>query len=88
MAEEFERKTLDEYEKRKRKQISSMRSLMDYGIGIIIGGAGAFFFLRGYFDIPFNETFPPNAMDKIFGVICFVYGCWRIYRGYKRNYFK
>jgi hypothetical protein len=88
MTEEFERKTLEEYERRKKKQMSSMRSLMDYGLGAFIAVAGAFFFFREKFDIPFNEKFPPNGMDKVIGVMCFAYGCWRIYRGYKKNYFK
>jgi hypothetical protein len=79
---------IEEYEKKKRKQIASMRALLDYGVGSIITLAGLFFFFRSKFDISFNETFPPNVMDKIFGVICFMYGSWRIYRGYKKNYFK
>ncbi|MDZ4809534.1 MAG: hypothetical protein SGI96_14890 [Bacteroidota bacterium] len=78
----------EEYEKKKRKQISFMKSLLDYGIGIMILFAGVFFFFRNKFHISFNERFPPNDIDKIFGVICIVYGCWRIYRGYQKNYFK
>jgi hypothetical protein len=50
--------------------------------------AGVFFFTRSWFDMTINETFPPNAIDKIFGFICVGYGAWRIYRGYKKNYFK
>jgi hypothetical protein len=79
---------LEEYEKRKRKQIATMRALLDYGVGTIIACAGLFFFFRDRFDIPFNQSFVPNTMDKIFGAICVLYGSWRIYRGYKKNYFK
>jgi hypothetical protein len=78
----------EEYEKKKRKQISFMKSLLDYGMGIMILFAGVFFFFRSKFHISFNERFPPNDIDKIFGVICIVYGCWRIYRGYQKNYFR
>jgi hypothetical protein len=78
----------DEYEKKRRKQVSLMRSILDYGMGIIICGIGVFFFFRGRFDIPLNENFPPNDMDKIFGAICIAYGAWRIYRGFKKNYFR
>jgi hypothetical protein len=78
----------EEYEKKKRKQVSSMRSIMDYSMGLIILLIGIFFFFRARFDIGFNETFPPNDIDKIFGAICVVYGVWRIYRGYKKNYFR
>jgi len=34
------------------------------------------------------EKFPPDDIDKILGVICIIYGSWRIYRGYQKNYFK
>ena len=79
---------IEEYEKQKRKQIGSMRALMDYAIGVLITAAGIFFLVRGKFKLQFNESFPPNYMDKIFGVICILYGSWRIYRGYKKNYFR
>lgn len=79
---------LEEYEKKRRKQIATMRSIMDYGIGLLIAGFGVFLFFRNKFNISFNESFPPNDIDKIFGAICMLYGVWRIYRGYKKNYFK
>jgi hypothetical protein len=78
----------EEYEKKRRKQISFMKSLLDYGMGLLILLAGVFFFFRDKFKISFNEKFPPNDIDKIFGAMCVMYGCWRIYRGYKKNYFK
>lgn len=78
----------EEYEKRKRNQVAFMRSLLDYGMGVLILIAGVFFFFRNKFDIPLNERFPPNELDKIFGAICLLYGGWRIYRGYKKNYFR
>lgn len=79
---------IEEYEKKKRKQITLMRAMLDYGIGTLIVCAGVFFFFRDRMNIPFNESFPPNVMDKIFGGVCLLYGGWRIYRGYKKNYFK
>lgn len=78
----------EEYEKRKRRQVSFMRSLLDYGIGLMILVAGIFLFFRNQFDIEFNEKYPPNQWDKVLGVVCVAYGIWRIYRGYKKNYFK
>jgi hypothetical protein len=79
---------LEEYEKKKRKQVASMKSIMDYGIGTLIVCTGIFFFFRNKFPIELNESFPPNEIDKIFGAICMLYGGWRIYRGYKKNYFR
>ena len=79
----------EEYEKNKKKQVSMMRSLLDYGMGLIILIAGFVFFFRSKFGkVSFNERFPPNDIDKIFGVMCILYGAWRIYRGYKKNYFQ
>jgi hypothetical protein len=30
----------------------------------------------------------PDLLEKVFGGFCVLYGCWRIYRGYKKNYFR
>lgn len=78
----------EDYEKRKRKQVSLMRSIMDYGMGILILFLGLFLFFRDKLDLSFNDRFPPNDIDKIFGVVFAIYGTWRIYRGYKKNYFR
>jgi hypothetical protein len=79
---------LEQYENRKRKQVSTMRSMLDFGIGIMIVIAAVFLFFRDRMDIDFNEKYPPNQWDKVLGVIFLAYGAWRIYRGYKKNYFK
>ena len=79
---------IEEYERQKRKRLAQRRSIMDYSIGVIIVCTGFFFLLRNKFALDFNEKFPPNEMDKIFGAICLLYGAWRIYRGYKKNYFR
>ena len=79
----------EEYERKKKKQVSLMKSLLDYGMGILILLAGILFcFRKELGDIPFNRSFPPNDIDKLFGAVCIVYGAWRIYRGYKKNYFR
>jgi hypothetical protein len=79
---------VEEYEKGKKKRHSIMRSLADYVMGGFFVILGFFFFFRDKFKLDFNEIFPPNYVDLIFGGICIVYGTWRIYRGYKKNYFK
>ncbi len=78
---------IEEYEKKKKKQVSYMRSILDYSIGGLIVCVGVFFLIRNKFDWEFNERYVPNSMDKVFGAICVLYGVWRIYRGYKKNYF-
>jgi hypothetical protein len=77
----------EEYENKKRKQVSQMRSIMDYGMGTLLVIAGTIFLFHDKLNIPLGEG-PPTLLDKFFGVLCFVYGRWRIYRGYKKNYFR
>jgi threonine/homoserine/homoserine lactone efflux protein len=78
---------LEEYEKKRRKQVSFMRSLMDYAMGIVIIGLGVLLFFHDKFKIEINERISPNAV-KVLGVIFVLYGAWRIYRGIKKNYFQ
>ena len=78
---------LEEYEKKKRKQVSFMRSLMDYAMGIVIVCLGILLFFHDKFKIEINERLSPNVV-KVLGVIFALYGAWRIYRGYKKNYFQ
>jgi len=79
---------IEEYEQKRRKQVAFMRSVFDYGTGSLILLLGIFLFLRENFDLAFNERFKPDVWDKVAGVMFFLYGGWRIYRGYKKNYFK
>ena len=79
---------LEEYEKKKRKQITTSRSLMNYVMGIFFIGVGVFFLFRGKFDIALNETYPPDYLDKVLAGVFLLYGAWRVYRGYKKNYFQ
>ena len=69
---------------RRRKGYVLMRTIMDYGMGIIIFGFGVFFLLAPKLGIGFQiESF----YRYCFGGLCIIYGGWRVYRGYKKNYF-
>jgi hypothetical protein len=74
---------LQDYEKQKQKQKASMRAIREYGMGLVIFMAGLFFLFRTRFELDFNERFPPDEIDKWFGVLCLIYGGWRLYRGYQ-----
>lgn len=81
--EEFENGPLNERE----KSMVRMRSVTNYVMGIFLIGAGCFFlFPISSTRIYINQYDP--VMIKIFAVICLLYGSFRIYRGYKKNYFK
>lgn len=77
----------EEYEKKKRKQIIFMKSLLDYGMGVIFSLIGIFFLFREKLNINMGRGFDPG-FEKIFGVMCLLYATWRFYRGYKKNYFR
>ena len=79
----------EEYEKKKRKQLALMKSLVDYGMGLIFIMIGLFFFFRNRIHTSVNDYLrAPDALDKILGVIFLIYGSWRIYRGYQKKYYK
>ncbi len=71
-------------ESRKAKNYILRRSILDYGWGILIVGIGFFF----AFSEKFGFTVDLAPMFRYaFAGLCVVYGSFRIYRGYKKNYF-
>ena len=81
---------LEEYERKKRSRMAQMRSVKDYGMGFFIILIGLFFLFREKLGrISLGDTLgKPDALEKAFGILCLVYGSWRVYRGVKKNYFK
>ncbi len=69
---------------RKAKNYIIRRSLLDYGMGAIIMGFGIFFAFADRFGIEFTIT---PAFRYAFVGLCIIYGGFRMYRGYKKNYF-
>jgi hypothetical protein len=61
------------------------RSIMDYGMGIIIVGFGFFFLLAAKLGVAFQIE---DTFRYLFAGLCLLYGGFRIYRGYKKNYFE
>ncbi len=81
--EDFEKERFTERE----KGMLRMRSMMDYGMGFLWFGMGVFMMFIKYFNTGLEARFDDPVM-KGFGAICLLYGGFRIYRGYKKNYFK
>lgn len=75
----------NELREKRTKSIFRTRSLIDFTMGILYVGAAAFLF----FAEKMGTTL--DGFDKkfryIFGILCAVYGIWRIYRGYKKEYY-
>ena len=70
---------------RRKKGYILMRTIMDYGMGIIIFGFGIFFLLAPRMGIGFQID---DFYRYCFGGLCIIYGGWRVYRGYKKNYYR
>jgi hypothetical protein len=73
-----------EFDEKRRSAHSSRRSIMDYGMGIIIAGFGVFFAIAPKLGVEFKID---DVLRYSFAGLCFLYGFFRIYRGYKKNYF-
>lgn len=81
--EEFEKEQMSDRE----KGYLRMRSIMDYGMGLLWAGMGIFMFFIEKFRVDLAERFDPNTL-KVFGAVCFIYGAFRIYRGFKKKYLR
>ena len=81
--EEFEEEPLTH---RQRNYLRT-RSIVDYCMGLLWMSMGIFLVFKKYFDVQINLEFD-GITFKILGGICIVYGLFRMYRGYKKNYYK
>lgn len=62
-----------------------MRSVADYGMGIVILGFGVFVTFSDRFGVTLSID---NLMRYLFAGLCVLYGGFRIYRGYAKQYYK
>jgi hypothetical protein len=81
--EEFEKEQLSERD----KGIVRMRSITNYGMGLFMVLAGCVFMFPIKMTQGFVNQYDP-VLIKIFAAVCWLYGGFRIYRGYKKNYFR
>ena len=81
--------SLEEFENvpdQKTKRYAMMRSISDYGMGLLYIAIGVIILFARQFK--FSSDFVMSIPAKIFAVAAIVYGIWRMYRGYKKNYFR
>lgn len=81
--EEFEKEQANDRE----KGYTRMRSIMDYGMGVLWMGMGIFLVFVRKFSPSLAENYD-STLFKVFGAVCIVYGLFRVYRGYKKNYLR
>lgn len=70
----------------RQRGLVRMRSITNYGMGVFIVLAGFVFMFPTRYTAAFLGRYDP-VLIKIFAVICWLYGGFRIYRGYDKNYF-
>ncbi len=75
---------LPDPEERRRKAYSLRRSVMDYGMGLVIGCFGIFFAFAHKLGYQFDlEPLFRYSLSGLF----IIYGAFRIYRGYQKKYY-
>ena len=78
---------IEDYQNEHRKKVTRVRSVMDYIMGAIIILIGVYFLLYETLGLNVFRR-EPSPLDKLLGGVFILYGIWRMYRGYKKNYFK
>jgi hypothetical protein len=82
--QEFEKEELSDRD----KQLVRMKSIINYVMGVFFIGVGFFFmFPPGAARLFINDRYDP-LMILMFSILCWIYGLFRLYRGYKKNYFR
>jgi hypothetical protein len=84
MSSNFEDK---KYEERKMKAYANRRAIMDYGMGILYLAGGIFLMLAHKLQVGL-DILPAPVYTYLFAGLCLLYGGFRVYRGYKKNYFR
>jgi uncharacterized membrane protein len=72
---------LEDFEEQQRKRTARIRSFMDFTMGglLLVAGILLLIYEVGNLD---------DINRKGLGILFALYGGWRIYRGYKKNYFR
>ncbi|MEO9020667.1 MAG: hypothetical protein ABI237_13610 [Ginsengibacter sp.] len=81
--------SLEEFENtpdKKTKRYVLMRSITDFGMGIIYLGVGILILFAKQFK--FSSDFAMGGLAKGFAVLVIIYGSWRLYRGFQKKYFR
>ena len=72
---------LEDFQDEQRKRTVRIRSFMDFAMGglfIVIG-----------ITLQFYKEIRLEAINRTgLGIVFILYGIWRLYRGYKKNYFR
>ena len=73
------------FDEKRKSAYRGRRSIMDYGMGVMIAGFGVFFLVAP--KLGFQFGIDPVAR-YLFSALCLIYGVFRIYRGKQQDYFQ
>jgi len=76
----------EDYQEVHRRKVARVRSFMDYIMGVVFFLVGVFFLTYHLFGIELFK-YKHSSIDYLIGGLFVLYGIWRIYRGYKKDYF-
>lgn len=79
---------IEEFQDKQRQQAAKVRSTMDYIMGVIFFLIGLYFMFYRVLGIKMILNREPSNVDYVIGAVFMLYGSWRIYRGYKKNYYR
>ncbi len=69
-----------------QRQTAKVKSIYNYVLGTLIIAVGIAFLLKPGIMKEYLAQYD-DAMIQLFAGLCFIYGAFRIYRGYAKNYF-
>ena len=76
----------EDYQREQQKKAAQMRSVLDFTMGGLLVIFGIYFLVYSRLGINFFNR-KPSPIDYFLGALFVLYGSWRIYRGYKKNYY-
>ncbi|HEX8315898.1 MAG TPA: hypothetical protein VF609_12945 [Flavisolibacter sp.] len=79
---------IENFQDKQRTQRTRVRSVMDYTMGFVFFLIGLYFILYRHLGIKMILNREASNVDYIIGALFILYGSWRIYRGYKKNYYQ
>ena len=78
---------IEKFQEEQRRKLSRAQSIRDFVVGVMLLLVGIFFMVYKYFGIRLLDR-EPAPIDLAIGVLFIIYGAWRIYRGYKKDYYQ
>jgi hypothetical protein len=70
-----------DYDEQHQKRLTQMHAVRDLAVGILI-------LIVGILLLSFKIARLEDINRKLLGGLFVLYGIWRVYRGYKKNYFR